>query len=191
MKKVIIFILCALMVLSVVSCGKKDVENNVPDTDVTTPDDGNNDVVTPDDNEFIPDEGGEDNGDADTIAPAVAAWFVDNAANYASAADVANALYDSGVVDYGCMVETFGKGDYYPGFSAELENYSTVTGVLPMIGSIPLAIYVFETDNVDALKAELGEKADPRWNICTEAKETVVEAVGNYVLLAMCPANDF
>jgi len=65
-----------------------------------------------------------------------------------------------------------------------------------MISSIPMVIYVFELDNSDsaALNAFLeGLKsiADPRWNICTEAEETIAEVYGKYVFFGMFPGEDF
>jgi hypothetical protein len=33
----------------------------------------------------------------------------------------------------------------------------------------------------------LKDNADPRWNICVEAEETVCEQVGNKVFFVMCP----
>ena len=56
-----------------------------------------------------------------------------------------------------------------------------------MIGSIPFVGYVFQTDDADALMAKLNATADPRWNICTEAAETVCIKQGNYVFFTMCP----
>ena len=61
----------------------------------------------------------------------------------------------------------------------------------PMIGTIPFVGYVFTLDesaDVDAFMQVLRDNADPRWNICTEAEETVIENADNMVFFAMCPA---
>ena len=34
----------------------------------------------------------------------------------------------------------------------------------------------------------LTDNADPRWNVCVEAEETVVENSDNMVFFVMCPA---
>ena len=34
----------------------------------------------------------------------------------------------------------------------------------------------------------LTDNADPRWNVCVEAEETVVENADNMVFFVMCPA---
>ena len=61
----------------------------------------------------------------------------------------------------------------------------------PMIGSIPFVGYVFtleEGTDIDSFVGLLEENADPRWNICTEAEETIVEPSDNMVFFLMCPS---
>ena len=61
----------------------------------------------------------------------------------------------------------------------------------PMIGTIPFVGYVFTLDegaDVDAFMQVLSDNADPRWNICTEAEETVIESADSMVFFVMCPA---
>ena len=77
------------------------------------------------------------------------------------------------------------------GFSGEITGFSSATMFAPFIGSIPFVGYVFVTDDTSALKDKLAAQADPRWNICTEAEETVIEEKGNYVFFVMCPGEDF
>ena len=60
----------------------------------------------------------------------------------------------------------------------------------PMIGTIPFVGYIFvleEGTDVDGFKSTLETNADPRWNICTEADETIVDSVGNTVFFLMSP----
>ncbi len=59
-----------------------------------------------------------------------------------------------------------------------------------MIGSIAFVGYIFETEDADTLMTKLKSVADPRWNICTEAAETVCVKLGNYVFFAMCPGEE-
>ena len=56
-----------------------------------------------------------------------------------------------------------------------------------MIGSIPFVGYVFETDDTDKLLSTLKENANPAWNICVEADETVYSVKDGLVLFLMCP----
>ena len=44
-----------------------------------------------------------------------------------------------------------------------------------------------EGADVEGFVQTLTDNADPRWNICTEAEETVVEVCGDKVFFLMCP----
>ena len=57
--------------------------------------------------------------------------------------------------------------------------------------TIPFVGYIFVLDadaDAEAFVQTLKDNADPRWNICTEADETIAEHVGNTVFFVMCPA---
>lgn len=74
--------------------------------------------------------------------------------------------------------------------NAEIKGFSEGVMFAPMIGSIPFVGYVFTLDagtDAAAFVSTLKANANPRWNICTEAEETVVERVGNKVFFVMCP----
>ncbi|MDO4500197.1 MAG: hypothetical protein Q4B60_02870 [Erysipelotrichaceae bacterium] len=75
------------------------------------------------------------------------------------------------------------------GFTDDVTNFTKGVVVSPMIGTIPYVSYVFETEDTAALIAELEEKSDLRWNICTEADEKVSGERGNLVFFIMC-SND-
>lgn len=60
----------------------------------------------------------------------------------------------------------------------------------PIISTIPFVGYVFDmedAESAEALVEVLTENADPRWNICTEAEETVVGTAEDKVFFVMCP----
>lgn len=79
---------------------------------------------------------------------------------------------------------------YLAGFTEEIHGFKECATFAPMIGTIPFVGYIFtleEGSDVDAFVQKLKDQADPRWNICTTADETVVEAVGNTVFFVMCP----
>lgn len=75
---------------------------------------------------------------------------------------------------------------YLNGFDAEIKGFSKGVVFSPMIGSIPFVGYVFETDDPDALEAELKGSANMRWNICTEADEMVTAKKDKLVFFMMC-----
>ena len=75
------------------------------------------------------------------------------------------------------------------GFSSDIDGFEKAIMFGPMIGAIPFVGYVFELSSADeseAFCAKLLENADPRWNICTEADETVCGSVDNLVFFVMC-----
>ena len=87
---------------------------------------------------------------------------------------------------YDCLVMPVSEG-YLNGFSEEITGFQSGVQFAPMIGSIPFVGYVFEVEDPDAFKEKLLSVADPRWNICTEAAETVSVTSGKYVFFTMCP----
>ena len=77
------------------------------------------------------------------------------------------------------------------GFNEEIHGFSKGAMFGPMIGTIPFIGYIFEVDaNTDVAEFvnTLKTNANLRWNICTEADEMAVEAVGNLVFFVMAPA---
>ena len=77
------------------------------------------------------------------------------------------------------------------GFDAEsITGFSECAMFAPMIGTIPFVGYVFDmpdAESAEALIDVLTENADPRWNICTEAEETVTGTAEDKVFFVMCP----
>lgn len=80
---------------------------------------------------------------------------------------------------------------YLTGFGeAEIKGFEECVMFAPMIGTIPFVGYVFDmpdAESADALVDVLTENADPRWNICTEAEETVTGTADDKVFFVMCP----
>ena len=74
--------------------------------------------------------------------------------------------------------------------NSEIKGFKEGVMFAPMIGSIPFVGYVFtleEGSDTAAFVQGLKDHADPRWNICTEAEETVVESAEDMVFFVMCP----
>ncbi|MCF0135912.1 MAG: hypothetical protein HUJ69_05765 [Lachnospiraceae bacterium] len=105
-------------------------------------------------------------------------------------AAVAEAMAEESVSGYSCGTAEVTEG-WLSGFSGEVTGFTKGYMIMPWIGTVPLVCYVFETEDPEALLQTLNDLADPRWNICTEAEETVGEVVDGYVFFAMCPGEDF
>ena len=114
-----------------------------------------------------------------------------NAEPELGAEELAKALLENPVIEF--------AGDALPvepglltGFgNAEITGFAQGAMFAPMIGTIPFVGYVFVLDegaDAEAFVQTLKDNADPRWNICTEADETIAEHVGNTVFFVMCPA---
>lgn len=85
-----------------------------------------------------------------------------------------------------CITQEMEPG-YFPGFDEEITGFKQAVGFLPMIGTIPFVGYIFEVEKPKDFMKTLKSLANPRWNICTEAEETVVVSEGKYVFFTMCP----
>ena len=114
-----------------------------------------------------------------------------NAEPELGAEELAQALLENPVIEF--------AGDALPvepglltGFgNAEITGFAQGAMFAPMISTIPFVGYVFVLDegaDAEAFVQTLKDNADPRWNICTEADETIAEHVGNTVFFVMCPA---
>ena len=60
---------------------------------------------------------------------------------------------------------------------------------MPMMGSIPFIGYIFDMPadaDLEAFMTTLKESANMRWQVCVEAEEMVVEAIGDKVFFLMC-----
>lgn len=114
-----------------------------------------------------------------------------NAEPELGAEELAKALLENPVIEF--------SGDALPvepglltGFgNTEITGFAQGAMFAPMIGTIPFVGYVFVLDegaDAEDFVQTLKDNADPRWNICTEADETIAEHVGNTVFFVMCPA---
>ena len=106
-----------------------------------------------------------------------------------SAQKIADSLLSNAVIEFSGASAPMEEG-YLAGFSAEIFGFEEAVMFGPAIGSIPFVGYIFVL--ADAAEAEsftenLLANADPRWNICVEADETVADYEGNLVFFVMCP----
>lgn len=157
MKKFSLLLIILLSAIALTGCGKKEEETKKEEPKPTTP--------------------------ATILAEEFESTIKDNK----SVVEVAEKLSENKVLGTSMVVEEKTPKDFLNGFDEKIENFKEAAVIQPMIGSIPFVAYVFETDDTEKLESELKEKANPRWNICTEADETVVKVVDNYVFFVMSP----
>lgn len=128
----------------------------------------------------------------ENLSPAntLKAEFVELAKEGKTALEIAEALVTNEIIPF-----AGGAMEVEPGLLSGFDNYE-VKGFksgavfMPMIGSIAFVGYVFELEagaDVDAFVSELTTNANPRWNICVEAEETVTGTEGNMVFFCMSP----
>ncbi len=107
-----------------------------------------------------------------------------------SAEEIANAVLSHSSIQFMGGVVPVEEG-FLTGFdNTEIKGFSSGYMFAPAIGTIPFVGYVFELSDAsgaDAFVSTLKSAANPRWNICTEAEQTIVEKSGNKVFFLMCP----
>ena len=204
-KKLIAALLTTGMCLSMTACGSADTPQENTNTEITsepqetqsTENDAIENNTTEEVNTPVEDNNvQEDNGapSGETLGQTLYNVFVNFVAENpdASSTDIADALLaDEHILFAGMSMPV--EAGYLAGFPEnEISGFEEGTMFSPMIGSIPFVGYVFVlADEADAedFMATLAENADPRWNICTEADETIIESVGNKVFFLMCPSS--
>ena len=204
MKRFLITILSVAIAANLVACGCGAVNNNSADAEqdavveedptmnqpAAAPEDTPAEMPTPSVDADMAVEG-EVSGD--TVGAMLAEEFhalkAENAA--ITAQEMADAILANPIIQFGGATMEVEAG-LLTGFgNAEITGFNSGVMFAPMIGSIPFVGYVFELEDgadVDAFMQTLTDNADPRWNVCVEAEETVVENADNMVFFVMCPA---
>ena len=137
--------------------------------------------------------GNESNTSADgSVAQALLADFEAQVSenNALTAQEIADALLTNEVILFSGVTMPVEEGLLMGFDNAEITGFDEGVMFAPAIGSIPFVGYVFDLPddaNADDFIAVLEENANPRWNICTEAEETVVESAGDKVFFVMSP----
>ena len=206
MKRLLVAMLTVAMAANLVACGCGTTNNNdaqveqdaVLEEDPTmnqpaaTPEDTPAEMPTPsvDAENAVEDENAVS---GDTVGAMLAEEFHALKAEKPeiSAQEMADAILANPMIQFGGATMEVEPG-LLTGFgNAEITGFSNGVMFAPMIGSIPFVGYVFTLeDGVDAaaFMQTLTDNADPRWNICVEADETVVENSDNMVFFVMCPS---
>ena len=203
MKRFLVTILSVAIAANLVACGCGATNNNVEQDAVVeedptmnqpaaAPEDTPAEMPTPSvDAEVTVEDENVMNGD--TVGSVLAEEFhilkVENAA--ITAQEMADAILANPMIQFAGATMEVEEG-LLAGFgNAEITGFNKGVTFAPMVGSIPFVGYVFELEDgadVDAFMQLLRDNADPRWNICVEAEETVVESADNMVFFLMCPA---
>lgn len=102
--------------------------------------------------------------------------------------DIAKIISKNENIEFKAEVNELSKDDYLPGFNNEIKGYKRVVQVAPMVSTIPFILYIFEVEEAEDFAEKLKNEANPRWNICTEADEVLVEYEDNYVFMVMTPS---
>lgn len=177
MKKTISILTAALLLLSLCACGNSTPAATQPPVPETP----------------VPSEDPAESPAAESMGQTLLKDFTDrvNADPEIGAEALAKSLMENPVIQF--------SGDALPvepglltGFgNTEITGFAQGAMFAPMIGTIPFVGYIFVLDadaDAEAFVQTLMDNADPRWNICTEADETIAEHVGNTVFFVMCPA---
>ncbi len=183
MNKIIALLMAALMLLSLAACAKDNTEPSTSQSEEVT-------ESSSDEQPSTQEPSSEATGDK-TFGETLRAAFLDAMAENPNATtlELAELLASNPIIAFGPVTMPMEPG-YLPGFPVDIDGFAECTQFAPMISSIPFVGYVFRLDDgadVDAFVQNLTDNADPSWNICTTAEETIVDHVGNTVFFVMCP----
>ena len=171
MKKPIALILCTAILSTglFTACSKEDSKSDGSSESKVESSDGDADETLPEGN---------------TTGTKIYVEFYKNEKNEKDVVKLAESLASEKVTGYDCGVMEVEPG-YLNGFSDTIEGFTEGAMFSPYIGSVPFVGYVFKSDDPAALKDELLSCADPRWNICTEATDFVLEDSKDRVFFMM------
>ena len=189
MKKILATILAATMVISMAACGGRNNESteNTESQVVSTETTGTETVET---------ETTSTETEGAAKAEGTAGEILFNAFKEmmeakpeTTAQEAADALITNEIIQFMGGTTPVEPG-FLQGFKSEITGFEEAVVFMPMIGgAIPFVGYVFDLAadaDVEAFMTTLKENADLRWNICVEAEEMVVEAIGDKVFFLMC-----
>ena len=198
-KRILIAAVSALLCASMVACGNTAEENAATTTTAATTEAAATEATTETTTEAVVEEKAAivaPNVDANTLGGKL--WDAFVAAKEEkpeiSAEELANLLVtNEAILFMGGAMPLEANQEFFNGFDEyKITGYESGAIYMPMIGSIPFVGYVFELPagaDVDAFVKSLNDNANPRWNICVTAEQTVVGAYENTVFFLMCPAS--
>ncbi len=177
MNKTLSLVLIVLMMLALCACGGSPAPQETPAPPVAD----------------IPQESPEQPeapGDALSMGQSLLKDFEAlTAAGETELQTLADALLQNGKIEFAGATMPVEPG-YLAGFPEDIGGFEEGLMFGPVIGSIPFVGYVFTTADeaaAESLQETLLAKANPAWNICVVADETVAAHAGNLVFFVMCP----
>ena len=198
-KKIMISAIAVLLCVSMVACGNNEAKDDTTNGDVTTTAPAGENTTSA--AETTTEAPAEDkaaivapNVDANTLGGKL--WNAFVAAKEEkpeiTAEEMANLLVTNEEIKFmGGAMALEANQEFFNGFGEyKITGYENGAVYMPMIGSIPFIGYVFELPagaDVDAFIKNLNDNADPRWNICVTADQTVIGAYETTVFFLMCP----
>lgn len=200
MKRFLVTILSVAIAANLVACGCGTADNGndatVENAPAAAPEDTPAEMPTVDEEPVTEEnatEGSENTVSGETVGYMLVQEFHALKAENAeiTAQEMADAILSNPMIQFeGATMEV--EEGLLTGFgNTEITGFNSGIMFAPMIGSIPFVGYVFTLEDgadVEAFMQTLKDNADPRWNICTEAEETVVENADNMVFFVMCPS---
>ncbi len=103
--------------------------------------------------------------------------------------EIANACLADKSIQFMSMTTPMEEG-FFMEFDGDVKGFDSCVKFGPAMGSIAFSGFVFEVSgDANAFANDLKSRANPRWNICVEADETVCEVYGNKVFFLMCPSS--
>lgn len=188
MKKTLLAIIFAILVISLVSCGAKNDDGKGTDDAINGAESiTDTDVIAPDTDASTETDAGTDS--EELLSDSVVNAFFKKAKDGMTAEEIANEMVKDGETE-GYVVDVMGDDSYFMGFeNAEITGYTEAARFSPMIGTIPFMAYIFILDegaDSAAFMQMLLDNCNPRWNICTEADTVKAEQSGNAILFLMC-----
>ncbi len=193
MKKIISISMASMMLISMAACSG---DGDTSTTENTTSAEASSEVattVTTTETTTETSTAETTSAESGTIGASLAADFKTIAEENPdiSAQEMADALLTNSSIIFQGMTMPVEAG-LLTGFGeAEITGFKECVMFSPMIGTIPFVGYIFkmeEGSDIDGFVQTLADNADPRWNICTEADETIIETSGNTVFFLMCPS---
>lgn len=182
MKKLFGLALAGAVAVSITACGSGAAETTAAETTAA-------ETTAAESTET---ETSESVNEAATLGEALLYDFETRAAENAEATaqEIAEGLLANEQILFSGAVVSVEEGMLAGFGETEITGFEEGAMFAPMISTIPFVGYVFDMENADAaeeLAEVLTENADPRWNICTEAEETVVGTAEDKVFFVMCP----
>ncbi len=187
MKKLLVTLLTTVLVASMVACGG----NNDTTSETTETAGVSTETVSTESETSTETESAGETAEGDTAGQTLLAAFKAMMAEKpeTTAQEAADALITNEIIQFmgGTMPVEQGL---LSGFgNTEIVGFEEAVVFMPMMGSIPFVGYIFDMPadaDLEAFMTTLKENADMRWQICVEAEEMVVEAIGDKVFFLMC-----